>query len=166
MAAEAAVEEPEAPQDADMAAPVAAPPAKDAEDKKGSAKEAKGKKEKKGKKGKEGKEEQVSGDAPSIAGHPRAKRSVAKAKGWGGLCGFLLGGYLSMPTGTLAEAGLRALLAGIVGYVALWAGSVFLWKRLVMLEIKAREQELLARAAPPAGAGQLLAEAQRPGRAS
>jgi len=48
------------------------------------------------------------GDGPSVAGHPRAARGVARAKGWGGLLGFVVGGYLSLPTNTLAGAGLRA----------------------------------------------------------
>ena len=79
-------------------------------------------------------------DGPNVAAHPRAARAVARAKSWGGLVGFLLGGYLSLPTNTLAGAGLRALVAGVVCYVVAWGGAVFLWRRLVMLEIKAREQ--------------------------
>jgi hypothetical protein len=98
--------------------------------------------------------------APTIAAHPRAVRSIARAKSWGGLLGFVIAGYLSLPTSTLAAAGLRALIAGVVGYVAVWGASVFVWRRLVMLEIKAREQELAAlvkqvtaaRAGPGAGA--------------
>jgi hypothetical protein len=85
-------------------------------------------------------------DGPSIAAHPRAARAVARAKGWGGLAGFVLAGYLSLPTNTLAAAGLRALIAGIVCYLAAWAGAVFLWRRLVMLELKGREQQLVAAA--------------------
>jgi hypothetical protein len=113
-------------------------------------------KEKKGKgKGKEKPALEASGDAPTVAAHPRAARSVATAKGWGGLGGFVLGGYLSLPTHTLAAAGLRAILAGIVCYVAAWAGAVFFWRRMVVLEIKAREQQLLAaaRGAPGAPGG-------------
>jgi hypothetical protein len=115
-----------------------APPAKDAK---------KGAKAEKGKKGKgaEAEEgEQPDGGAPSIAAHPRAARAVARAKGWGGLAGFVLAGYMALPTNTLAAAGLRALIAGVVCYVATWAAAVFLWRRLVMLEIKGREQKLLA----------------------
>jgi hypothetical protein len=82
--------------------------------------------------------------APSVAAHPRAARAVAQAKGWGGLAGFFIAGYLSLPTGTLAEAGLRALVAGSVCYVVAWAGAVFVWRRLVIIEIKGREQQLLA----------------------
>jgi hypothetical protein len=83
----------------------------------------------------------------SVAGHPRAARAVARARSWGGLGGFLLTGYLSLSTGTLAGACLRALVAGIVCYVVVWAAAVFLWRRLVVLEMKAREQALHA----PAG---------------
>ncbi len=81
---------------------------------------------------------------PSVAAHPRAARSVAQAKGWGGLAGFLIAGYFSLPTSTLAEAGLHALVAGSVCYVAAWAGAVFVWRRMVMIEVKGREQQLLA----------------------
>lgn len=109
----------------------------------------KDKKAKKDKKGKGGEELDASGE-PSIAAHPRAARAVSRAKSWGGLGGFLLAGYLSLPTGTIAEAGARALLAGIVGYVAVWAGAVFVWRRLVVLEVKAREQQLIAAAQPAA----------------
>jgi predicted lipid-binding transport protein (Tim44 family) len=88
---------------------------------------------------------------PSVAAHPRAALQVARAKGWGGLVGFLLGGYLSLPTNTLVDAGIRALVAGAVCYVVTWAAALFVWRRLVVIEIKRREQELLvaALAAPP-----------------
>ncbi|HEX4465993.1 MAG TPA: hypothetical protein VH025_02300 [Solirubrobacteraceae bacterium] len=94
-------------------------------------------------KGKKQAAEGASGEGPSIAAHPRATRSVQRAKSWGGLIGFLVGGYLSMPTHTVAAAGARALMAGVICYVAVWAGAVFIWRRLVVLEIKAREEQLL-----------------------
>jgi hypothetical protein len=96
---------------------------------------------------------------PSVAGHPRAARSVARAKSWGALAGFVLGGYLSLPTHTVASAGLRAIVAGLVCYVAVWAGAVFFWRRLVMLEIRAREHEL-ASAAEAASARRQAAATQ------
>jgi len=34
-------------------------------------------------------------------------------------------------------------------YVAVWAGAVFVWRRLVVLEVKAREQQLIAAAQRP-----------------
>lgn len=84
------------------------------------------------------------GDAPSLAEHPRAVRAVARAKSWGALAGFALGGYLSLPTHTLAQSGFRALLAGIVCYVAVWAGSVFVWRRLVLAELRHHQHERLS----------------------
>jgi hypothetical protein len=133
------------------------------------AKGGKGKDEKKkGKKGKKGEdgdaEDDTAAGGPSVAAHPRASRAVARAKSWGGLIGFVLGGYLSLPTNTIATAGLRALIAGLVGYVAVWGGAVFLWRRLVMLEIKGREQQLQAAAEAAATRRQLPAPpAERPG---
>ena len=133
----------------------------------------KGAKEKPGKdkKGKEKGAAEGLPDGPSIAGHPRAVRSVARAKGWGALLGFTLGGYLSLPTHTLADAGLRALAAGAVLYVAAWGGAVFAWRRLVMIEIKAREAALIAaaraareRQAPGAGPGAGAAQGAARGR--
>jgi hypothetical protein len=88
----------------------------------------------------------VQAAGPSVAAHPRAARAVARAKAWAGLVGFGLGAYFSLPTGTLAEALARALGAGVVSYVAVWAGAVFIWRRLVILELKGREQQLLAAA--------------------
>jgi hypothetical protein len=136
------------------------------------AKGGKGKGDKKGKddkkKGKKGEDDDAGDDAaaggPSVAAHPRAARAVARAKSWGGLIGFVLGGYLSLPTNTVAASGLRALIAGVVCYVAVWAGAVFLWRRLVMLEIKGREQQLHAAAEAAAKRRQLPAPpAERPG---
>ena len=123
------------------------------------------KKGKKGKKGEDGDaEDDTAAGGPSVAAHPRAARAVARAKSWGGLIGFVLGGYLSLPTNTIATAGLRALIAGLVGYVAVWAGAVFLWRRLVILEIKGREQQLQAAAEAAATRRQLPAPpAERPG---
>lgn len=114
---------------------------------KAAGKSEKGKKDKKASK----KPDAAAGDEPSLAGHPRAVRSVARAKSWGGLVGFLFAGYVSLPTNTIAEAGVRALAAGVVCYVATWAGAVFVWRRLVILEIKAREQQLINVARAGAG---------------
>jgi hypothetical protein len=80
----------------------------------------------------------------SLAAHPRAVRRVAEAKAWGGLGGFLLGGYLSLPTHSAFEAALRALIAGVVCYVVVWAAAVFLWRRLVVAELRQAEHELLS----------------------
>ncbi|HEX3518185.1 MAG TPA: hypothetical protein VHT29_04035 [Solirubrobacteraceae bacterium] len=163
MAAEAtaATEAPTLAEELETAAPVNAPPIEASAEAPKPAKAEKAKKEKKGKKkDKSGEETESAEGGPSIAAHPRAVRAVARAKSWGGLLGFLAGGYLSLPTATPIEAGLRALAAGVVCYVVTWAGSLFAWRRVVVIEIKAREAQLLeaaqaARAArePAAGAG-------------
>jgi hypothetical protein len=94
------------------------------------------------------------GPGLSLAEHPRAARRVAEAKSWGALGGFLLGGYLSLSSHSLFETGLRALVAGAVCYVAVWALAVFLWRRLIVAELRHAEHELLAqRIARLQGAG-------------
>lgn len=165
MATEAIVDAPTLAEELSTAAPVKAPEVKAAESA-GGGKPAKGKKGKEEKgKGKKGKADAESAgeDTPSIVGHPRAARSVARAKGWGGLFGFLLGGYLSLPTATPADAGLRALVAGIVCYVVAWAGAVFAWRRIVVIEIKAREQQLHSARAEREGAAPAGSERPRTG---
>jgi hypothetical protein len=166
--AQALVEQPAASETSAITPPPA--PAKpDDKQAKAKGKESKGK-EAKGKKGK-GEKAAAAADSgsPSVSAHPRAARAVAQAKGWGGLAGFFIAGYLSLPTGTLAQAGLRALIAGSVCYVAAWAGAVFVWRRLVIVEIKGREQALLAEAQAALMPGEPIgapAEPQRAGAAS
>jgi hypothetical protein len=104
--------------------------------------------EKKAKKGKDEKQGKKGAAPPaegalSIAAHPRAVRRVAQAKSWGGLLGFLAGGYFSLSTHTLAEAGFRALVAGVLCYAIVGIGAVFLWRHLVVAELRSRQYELL-----------------------
>jgi hypothetical protein len=74
----------------------------------------------------------------SVANHPRARAQVRRAKGWGGLLGFVIAGYLSLHAGaSAADAGLRALGAGLVGYILAWACAVAVWRHLVVAEIRA-----------------------------
>ncbi len=129
--------------DTDTAAPQAAE-SKAAEPK---AKQAKAPKQKG--KGKDSKKKgkanpaATAGSGLSIAAHPRAAHRVAQAKGWGGLVGFVVGGYLSLPTATFAGAALHALAAGVACYVMVWAGAVFLWRHLVVAELRSRQHEML-----------------------
>jgi PilZ domain len=135
--------------------------AADAEDSKTAkdSKGAKGSKATKGAKAAKGSSAKASPDdgsqGPSVAAHPRAALHVARAKGWGGLLGFVLAGWLSLPTCTLATAGLRALIAGIACYLAAWAGTMFVWRYVVMLQLS-RARAPRARAlslAPPLAGG-------------
>jgi hypothetical protein len=63
-----------------------------------------------------------------LSAHPRARRHIAMAKGWGGLGAFALVVYLSRGAGLLwADAFLRGLVGGIAGYLAAWMIAVTVW---------------------------------------
>ena len=75
----------------------------------------------------------------SVAGHPRAATQVRKAKGWGGLAAFVVTAYLSFSHGaTIDAAGMRALGAGVLGYVIAWGCAVMVWRQLMVAEIRAK----------------------------
>ncbi len=75
---------------------------------------------------------------PSVASHPRASYQVRRAKGWGGIAGFAVAAYLSYKAGVpTSDLGLRALAAGIAGYMLAWACAVTVWRHLVLAELRA-----------------------------
>jgi hypothetical protein len=75
--------------------------------------------------------------APSVANHPRASYQVRRAKGWGGIAGFVIAGYLSYKAGVPTfDVGLRALAFGIVGYMLSWMCAVAVWRHLVLAELR------------------------------
>jgi hypothetical protein len=97
--------------------------------------DAKAKGKGKGKKGKGGAGTQ---GGPSVASHPRASYQVRRAKGWGGLAGFGVAAYLSYKAGVPTfDLGLRAIIAGMAGYMLAWACSVTVWRHLVLAELRA-----------------------------
>ena len=131
---------------------------KDKDDKGEGKGKGKGKgKDKKAKKAKKGKGTESGG--LSVAAHPRASAQVRKAKGWGGLAAFAITGYLSLSHGATADiAGMRALVAGVAGYVLAWGCAVMVWRQLMVAEIRAkverariRSEEAAAAAAPARG---------------
>jgi hypothetical protein len=108
--------------------------------------EQKGKDE--GKKDKKKKGNGGAANGPSIANHPRARYQVRRAKGWGGIAGFAIAGYLSYKAGVpTADVGMRALVAGIVGYMLAWMCAVTVWRHLVQAELRAALE--LSRAPDP-----------------
>jgi len=94
-----------------------------------------------GKKDKGKKKGKGAGDAaagPSVAAHPRASYQIRRAKGWGGLIGFGAAAYVSYKAGVPTfDLGMRALIAGIVGYMLAWACAVTVWRQLVLAELRA-----------------------------
>jgi hypothetical protein len=70
-----------------------------------------------------------------LADHPRAKRQIELARGWGGIGAFAMVGLLALASGVpTAAAGLRALLAGVVGYMVCWFLAVMVWRHLAVAE--------------------------------
>lgn len=94
--------------------------------------------EKKDKKKKKGDDASGAAGGPSVFNHPRARYQVRRAKGWGGIAGFLVAGYLSYKAGVPTfDVGLRALVFGIVGYMLAWMCAVTVWRQLVLAELRA-----------------------------
>jgi uncharacterized oligopeptide transporter (OPT) family protein len=115
---------------------------------KGKDKEKEKGKDKKAKKGKG-----AESGSLSVAGHPRAAAQVRKAKGWGGLAAFMITGYLSLSHGATADiAGMRALVAGVAGYVLAWGCAVMVWRQLMVAEIRAKVERARIRADEAAAA--------------
>lgn len=116
-----------------------------------SKKDDKAGKDKKDKKGKKGKGDAAGG--PSVANHPRARAHVRMAKGWGGIIGFSIAGYMAHKAQVpFAIAGLRALAAGVAGYVVAWGCTVTVWRHLVVAELRAAAEA--GRVIPQAGAAE------------
>ena len=90
-----------------------------------------------------------------LATHPRAQRHIAQAKGWGGLLGFLIVGWLSHAAGVpLPQAGLRALAGGAGLYVLAWAAAVAVWREVAVAEVERARRRILAEMEAAAAAAQ------------
>jgi hypothetical protein len=73
-----------------------------------------------------------------ISEHPRARRQIAQAKAWGALAAFGLVIVVSWRAGVAPfDIGLRALVAGVAGYVVAWAVAVQVWRHLAVAEVRA-----------------------------
>ncbi len=74
----------------------------------------------------------------SIATHPRARAAVRRTKGWFGLGGFALAAALSLKANVpLYQSGIRALVAGVAGYLVAWWFSMIVWRQLMLAEQRA-----------------------------
>jgi hypothetical protein len=73
----------------------------------------------------------------TIGAHPRARRSVRRARAFGGLLGFLVALVLSLRAGVPAwDATARALLAGVAVHLAAWRVAVAVWRQLMLAELE------------------------------
>ncbi len=120
---------------------------------------AKNKSDAKGKKAKGDKKAKRAADGISVAGHPRAAAHVRRAKGFGGVTFFLITAYFSFKAQVPADqVALRALIAGIGGYLLAWMCAVSVWRQLVLAELRAALESGRARMEPvTAGAGNAAA---------
>jgi hypothetical protein len=76
-----------------------------------------------------------------LEAHPRALRSIARAKAFGGLVGFVIGLYLGSRAGLPAwDTGARALAGGIAGWLLVWVAAVQIWKQLIVAEYRGAEK--------------------------
>lgn len=100
-------------------------------------------------------DESVEG-AIRLRDHPRAQRQIDLARSWGGIGAFAFVALIAYQAGLPVTAiGVRALLGGVLGYVAGWGLAVMVWRHLAVAEeAAARESAEVRRAA-------LLAEIER-----
>jgi hypothetical protein len=82
----------------------------------------------------------------SIAQHPRAGASVRRWKSWGGIAAFALALAAGLLGGvdTWTAVG-RAFVGGVVGYLAVWAAAVAVWRHLLQAEARAVIARVAAR---------------------
>ena len=85
-------------------------------------------------------------DLVTVSKHPRARRQVRLAKGWGGLAGFAIVAAVGLRSGLPApELALRAVLGGVAAYLVVWACAVYAWRQLVVAEAHAEWKRLMDR---------------------
>lgn len=81
-----------------------------------------------------------------VSAHPRAARAIPRVKAYGGLAGFVLMAWFSHRSGTdFVHLALRAIVGGMVAYVVAWAAAVYIWRQMVIAEIRAKATVLAER---------------------
>jgi hypothetical protein len=81
-----------------------------------------------------------------VSAHPRARAQIRRAKAWGGLAGFFLVAFFSWRSGTdFTHLAVRALLAGVAGYVVTWTAAVYVWRQIAVAEVRQRARMLAIR---------------------
>jgi hypothetical protein len=87
----------------------------------------------------------LTGQGIRLSAHPRARRQIGIAKGWGGLLAFLVALKLSrgaaLPWPDAIE---RAVIAGVVGYVVAWGIAQTIWRHLALAELEQLRRKLIA----------------------
>jgi hypothetical protein len=103
------------------------------------------------------------GEGIRLSAHPRARRHIAIAKGWGGLIAFALALKLSrgaaLPWPDAIE---RSIVAGVVGYLAAWAIVQTIWRHIALAELEQLRRRLVTMAEDQAAERQAQAIAADP----
>lgn len=78
----------------------------------------------------------------SIAGHPRARAGIRRARARAALLAFAIVLVLNLLGGQEPfDAAWRALVAGIVVHLVAWACAIVVWRQIVVAEVRALEAE-------------------------
>lgn len=86
-----------------------------------------------------------------VGAHPRARRSIRRARAQAGMAGFAIVLLLALNAGVPPfEALLRALAGGLVLHFGTWACAIALWRRLIVVELEAARASHLERTASAA----------------
>jgi hypothetical protein len=81
-----------------------------------------------------------------LSEHPRALRSIRRVRALGGLAALALVALLSLRAGVPPfDAGVRALAAGIAGYVIAWTCALQAWRQIAVAELRAARRAALER---------------------
>lgn len=85
------------------------------------------------------------GDGIRLSAHPKARRHIGMAKGWGGLIAFAIVLKLSRGSAALPwpDAIERACVAGVVGYVVAWAIAQTVWRHIALAELEQLRTKLI-----------------------
>jgi len=103
-----------------------------------------------------------------LSAHPRARRHIAIAKGWGGLIAFVVVLKLARGAGLpWPDAIGRGVLGGVVGYLAAWIIVQTIWRHIALAELEDLRRRLIAKSEAQAAAREAaVAEAQRTAQAA
>jgi uncharacterized membrane protein YccC len=126
---------------------------------------AKKDKEKKGKKGEAAEEAGAPVRSASIAAHPRARQSIRRIRaraGFGVFLAVLIFGHLAGLT--WFDATWRALIAGVVANVIAWRCAIYVWRHVLVAELRNAEELYAERRRAAAEAAEKRAAEQRPRR--
>jgi hypothetical protein len=82
----------------------------------------------------------------SVANHPRAVASIRRARARVALAAFVLVLLLCLHAGVSGQAAtLRALVAGVAGFVGAWMIALALWRQIVLAELRQAQEKRAAR---------------------